>query len=111
MTIRVVTAPYRGLDGYFIGRPSVLASPFNIGLHGKRMAVIEKYRTWLWNQIKKEDPIVMDELNRLLELWRGEGRLSLVCFCAPSPCHGDVIASALKWLEERSHLAKAQESP
>ena len=70
MTIQVVAAPYLGLYGYFIGRPSVLASPFNIGLHGKRTAVIEKYRAWLWEQIKKEYPIFMDELNRLLELWR-----------------------------------------
>ena len=98
MTIKVVAAPYRARDGYFIGRPSVLASPFNVGLHGKRTSIIEDYRAWLWKQIKDENPAVMGELMMLLKMWREEGSLTLVCFCAPSPCHGDVIASALRWL-------------
>ena len=43
----------------------------------------------------------MQELRRLRDLaLRPEG-VVLLCWCAPKACHGDVIASALAWLDGR----------
>lgn len=74
----------------YIGRGTRWGNPFEIG-HGpegdSREEVIEKYRQYF------ESEIVTDPERRsaLLSL-RG---YRLGCFCAPLPCHGDVIAAYL----------------
>lgn len=67
-----------GYDVY-IGRPSKWGNPFHIGRGGDRSAVIAKYRTWIRQQ---------PQLLAALEELRGK---ALGCYCAPSPCHGDVL--------------------
>jgi hypothetical protein len=37
------------------------------------------------------DPRVCRELERLARLARERGQLTLVCWCAPEPCHVEVI--------------------
>jgi len=74
-----------------------LANPFRIGKDGDRAAVIEKYRRWLWQQIK-EQGAAYAELLSLLYMAR-QGGITLVCHCSPRPCHADVIAKALAWLD------------
>ena len=39
------------------------------------------------------------ELWRLLDLARRPEGVTLLCWCAPQPCHGDVIKGALEWLD------------
>lgn len=64
----------------FIGRPSKWGNPYRIGVNGTREQVIARYRIWL-----KAHP-------ELIKLAREELRgKDLVCFCAPLPCHGDVL--------------------
>lgn len=65
-------------DAVYIGRPSKWGNPYVIGRDGTREEVIAKYKlhlhtTGLVNSV--------DEL-------RGK---DLVCFCAPKPCHGDIL--------------------
>jgi len=54
---------YRG-DGIYVGRKmpgipgSVLGNPFQIGRDGRRSQVIERYRRWLWEQIKFKNEAV-----------------------------------------------------
>ncbi len=71
------TAPSSG--GVYIGRPTKWGNPFQIGKHGTRTEVIAKYRAWVCDQ-----PELMTALQEL----RGQ---NLVCWCAPMPCHGDVL--------------------
>lgn len=66
-------------DAAYIGRPSKWGNPFVIGKDGTRGEVITKYETWLM----ANKPL----LRQIGEL-RGK---SLVCFCAPQACHGDVL--------------------
>lgn len=66
--------------GVYIGRPSKFGNPFVIGRHGDRAAVIERYEQWLRSQ-----PALIEAAKREL---RGK---SLVCWCAPLACHGDVL--------------------
>lgn len=70
----------------YIGRPGPWGNPFEIGRDGSRVEVIEKYRAW----IVKQD----DLLTRLPEL---RGKI-LGCWCAPLPCHGDVLLELLNGL-------------
>lgn len=63
----------------FVGRPSKWGNPFMIGRDGSRKEVIAKYEAWLIQQ-----PHLMLALPDL----RGK---ALGCFCAPLPCHADVL--------------------
>jgi hypothetical protein len=97
----------RGDSGEYIGRSmknragSPLANPYRLKDESQRDMVIRHYRTWLWKKIQARDAKVMAELWRLRDLaLRPEG-VVLLCWCAPKACHGDVIASALAWLEGR----------
>lgn len=65
----------------YIGRPSKWGNPFHIGAkHGDRAAVIAKYDAWV-----RDQPHLLAALDEL----RGK---RLGCYCAPLPCHGDVLA-------------------
>lgn len=60
----------------YIGRPSKWGNPYEIGKDGTRTEVIEKYREYC-----RRENLPVDEL-------RGK---TLGCWCAPHPCHGDVL--------------------
>lgn len=76
---RVVHCKRNRFDVY-IGRPSKWGNQFVIGRDGTRAEVIEKYRAALIANSR-----LMGELPEL------KGKV-LGCFCAPQPCHGDVLA-------------------
>lgn len=63
----------------YVGRPSIWGNPFVIGKDGTRNEVIEKYRQKLL-----DSPYLMSQLDHL------KGR-DLLCWCAPLPCHADVL--------------------
>ena len=67
-------------DAVFIGRPSKFGNPFVIGKHGNREQVVAKYKEWI---LSKPELVEMAKL-------RLKGK-NLVCYCAPLPCHGDVL--------------------
>lgn len=70
-------------DAVYIGRGSKWGNPFIIGKDGTRDEVVEKYCRWICNNSSL--------LNDIEEL-RGK---SLICFCAPLLCHGDVLQEIL----------------
>lgn len=74
----VVNIKYEKYD-VFIGRPSCWGNPFYLKAAQNRGLVISRYREWI-----KKQP---DLLARLPEL---KGK-RLGCYCAPLPCHGDVL--------------------
>ncbi len=75
----------------FPKQDSVWANPFKIGKDGNREEVIAKYETYIRDRLVKE-PALKEELLKL------KGKC-LGCWCAPEPCHGDVL---LKLIEENS---------
>ncbi len=89
---------YRG-EGVYIGRPSLLGNPYKIGERGTREEVIQCYRAWLWQQIKLRG-VVYQELERLATRAKN-GDLVLICWCKPANCHGDVIKSAVEWMNRQ----------
>ena len=62
----------------YIGRGSRWGNPYRIGLHGTRAEVIELYRTRVLPNL---------DLAPLRDK-------DLVCYCAPAPCHGDLLVKA-----------------
>ena len=72
-------------DAVYVGRPSKWGNPFIIGRDGTREEVIERYRR-LMNSIlaSKTGKLLQQDLEEL----RGK---NLVCWCAPLPCHADVL--------------------
>lgn len=67
-------------DGVFIGRPTKWGNPFVIGQHGSRAEVIARFAAYL-----EAHPALKDAARQEL---RGK---DLLCYCAPKPCHGDVL--------------------
>ena len=81
----------------YVGRPSPLGNPFQLGRDGSRAEVIARYRHWLWAQLQVPGSSQRRELEQLLAQAQ-VGSLELLCWCAPLPCHAEVIRSALLWL-------------
>lgn len=79
MKTRVVHCRRERCDIY-IGRPALWGNPFTIGADGTRAEVIAKYEAWI-----KTQPELLGRL------WSLRGKV-LGCWCAPLPCHGDVLA-------------------
>lgn len=102
--------------GVYIGRAvprrrlkgSKWANPFPISAELSRQGAVDKYRAWLSTQ--------KELIAALPELYGKD----LICWCAPEPCHGQVL---LEWLEaigyryhivlplEDGSFASAQVSP
>jgi hypothetical protein len=70
----------------YIGRPSKWGNPFVIGKDGSRADVIKKYKDYLEN-----NEFLHGDIPELI------GK-TLGCWCAPLPCHGDILAEkAAHW--------------
>lgn len=63
----------------YVGRPSKWGNPFKPGRDGTREEVIQMYRKWL---------LLNPTLYVALRELKGK---DLGCWCAPKPCHADVL--------------------
>lgn len=97
-------------DGVYVGREVYRQTGSPLGNPFQGPDAIERFRAWLKAAIRAVAGGVGDlaqqqavaELERLRDLLAEGGRLTLVCWCAPHPCHADVIAAAIIWLLERT---------
>lgn len=101
MTVKInVVNKRHGVAGEYIGRPSPLGNPFTSKSHGQGIRVnsvqesINMFDKWLEDKINAGDQPVLLELARLYNI-ADKQELNLVCWCAPGPCHGDVIKRVL----------------
>lgn len=78
----------------YVGRPSPLGNPFPMSnkadVH-ERARVIEQFHGWLKGQLEAQTPAVVAELQRIVQLAK-TGPVYLMCWCAPEPCHAEIIA-------------------
>ena len=98
----------------YVGRPSILGNPFVVGKDGSRKVVVEKYRQKLGAIVKaafsghltdESDRAIWTELTILLSKSKVED-VNLVCYCAPLPCHSDVIKRAIEWIKSNESRCK-----
>lgn len=79
-----------GIDRIFIGRPSKFGNPFIVGKDGSREEVLQKFETYF--QVNEElKKAVLSEL---------KGK-TLVCYCKPLACHGDIYAEYCEGPEQK----------
>lgn len=71
-----------------IDRTTGFGNPYYIGRDGTREEVIEKYREYA-----ASDPWIQSHLHTLA------GK-RIACWCAPDPCHGDVLADLVEELDD-----------
>jgi hypothetical protein len=88
---------------------SPLGNPFRMGRDGDRREVIEKYRRWLWEEIKRRS-YVHRELMMLVKRYKQGEAILLGCWCFPSPCHGEILKRAIEYLAKGDE-ADASPSP
>ena len=91
INIREIDPQDRGIDYVYIGRPSKWGNPYShigrlshVQTCASREDAIFKYEEWI-----RQQPHLMADLDEL----RGK---VLGCYCAPLPCHGDVLLRLLK---------------
>ena len=97
---------HRG-EGIYIGRPSPLGNPFTHRpgtlaevVVGSRDEAVDRYRDWLRKQWQAGGP-ARAELLRLARIYKDTGQLTLVCWCHPERCHGDVLAEVIPLVAEK----------
>lgn len=97
----LVPAPGVWACSVYVGRPSPLGSPFPVSRFG-RAGSIQQYRVWLRAEVRaglagRGGP-AWSALVAIAGLVRAGLVVHLVCWCAPLPCHGEVVAAAVSWL-------------
>lgn len=80
-----------------VGRPGPWGNPYShlpgtsaTYVVGSRAETVELYRAWLKQRIMAGEPGLVEALAAL----HGQ---TLGCYCAPEPCHGDVLVAASEW--------------
>ena len=77
------------LDAVYVGRPSKWGNIYAIGKDGNRTEVILKYADWL----------VMMICEGRIDISQLAGK-DLVCWCAPLPCHADILLKLANTVKE-----------
>lgn len=68
------------LSAVYIGRPSKWGNPYTIGKDGTREEVISKFSLYLQGNTALQEAVKQELKGK-----------NLLCFCAPKPCHGDIL--------------------
>ena len=111
--ITIVNRRNGRVAGVYVGRPFVLGNPYVIGHDGSRHDVVDQYRAWLREQYR-HDGAVRRALRQLAMRYLTDGALTLICWCAPQPCHAEVIRDAVLGMvhaRERAREARADRRP
>src|SRR5262245_1126084 len=99
--MRVINLPEAGgwcrfvaLGGVYCGRSRILGNHFWVGHGGDRLAVLRRYRRWLWEQLTGRNRTVQMALGRL------HPAAILGCWSRSPLCHCQVIVAAWRWWTE-----------
>lgn len=83
------------LDGIRIDRSTLFGNPYPITDTQDRATVIALYEVYLIRQLAYKKGFYTCFM-ALVEQYKTTGMLTLVCWCSPLPCHGDVLAKYIK---------------
>jgi hypothetical protein len=64
----------------YVGRPTKWGNPYHVGGHGDRNTVIHLFEKYIEDRPHLRDAAVSELKGK-----------DLVCWCAPLPCHADVL--------------------
>lgn len=107
--------------GTYIGRGTVFGNDWSHRPGTKathrvrtRAEAIAQYRRWFYCELRRDTPVAR-AFEVLLDTARNQA-IMLLCYCAPHPCHGDVIREelltrlALEVSHRDSHFTSVTES-
>ena len=66
----------------YVGRPSKWGNPFRMHKESDRLTVVKQFETWILNLA---NVTLLEQIKKELK-----GK-DLVCWCAPKPCHADIL--------------------
>ena len=78
----------------------ILGNKFYMHTENERDLVCNKYKEWLFENIKKKNKEIINELNRIYNIYKKYNRLRLFCWCAPKRCHAETIKKVLELMKE-----------
>ena len=83
----------KGQDGRF-GNPVIIGKicPECNKIHTSGRATLPCYKKYLWRKLNSDT-----DFKAQVKALNGK---TLGCFCKPKPCHGDVLAKAIEWLNQ-----------
>ena len=94
-------------NNYYIGRSkdgNILANPFSFDAQKSSLAkltfktreeALEAYKEYFKRQYES-DEYFKEVIDEIYEKYKRGEDVYLQCFCAPEPCHGNIIADALQ---------------
>lgn len=88
----------------YVGRGTPLGNPYRPRRashdHDEltREGALDLYRRWLWQKLRSNDRAVMLQMRSITD------DTHVVCSCAPSSCHADIVVRAWIWLREQGLL-------
>ena len=77
-------------DEVYIGRGSIYGNPYRLVAGAARGSTLVKFRAYAEQRLK-DDP----EYREAVRALKGK---TLVCFCKPLPCHGDILVELTELL-------------
>lgn len=92
MPIKIINIKKTDEPHIYCGRGSALGNPYLLTNEADRLRVIQRYEYWFYRQIQVEkNQAVMNQLDKIYNELMDKGSVTLGCYCAPKPCHCDVI--------------------
>lgn len=100
--INIRTASIPEKDYVYIGRSgqntaTKYGNPYTMNVESERADVIKAFRDHAWKMLQSGE---WNELEVIEEL---NGKV-LGCFCAPKPCHGEVLISLVQYLCKKNNI-------
>ena len=89
----------QGLSSSFveIDRSTEWGNPFRISSQMDRDQAVEAFKAYLWKRMQKSH--TSDFSIRMVQALNNK---TLVCWCKPKRCHGDVYRDAVAWVIRQS---------
>lgn len=87
-----------------VDRGTPFGNPFKLHSEKERQDVCDKYHAYFYEKLKANAKFKanVDDLEKIYKLY---GKLELLCWCAPKPCHADIIRLYLiKKLTDKSEV-------
>lgn len=84
-------------EGHRVDRQSPVGNPYFMKNESKRDEVCDKYEA-NFNKLLEQAP-AKAYLAKLLEIYKRDGTITLLCWCAPRRCHAETIK---RWLEAQA---------
>lgn len=73
----------------------ILGNKFVMRDESERELVCKQYEIWLYERVGLQDVDIINELQRLDDIYKKYGRLRLFCWCSPKKCHAETIKELL----------------